>query len=337
MRDGLVNAAIFTAVFLPGMVFLPMVTAVLVDRVRNQKIATAYRLILLIPAMIPGPLIFILWVWMYSNGIGPINYFLVDVLGVYDLTNQPTWLGSTNTTFLSLALMEWWWGLGFHTMFYLAGLSTIPKELYESARVDGASEWRIFWKITFARLRPILLVLVVLRFGTAYALIDEYILTGGFDRSKPTYTWTVYMWDTAFQVGDQNRGYAAAIGWIGTIGMLVGRALALLRLQEQGLTVATRVETETIAAHAPPAGAAPLAHPVGRDRQARHPAPPLPGDPLPDLLGVPALDQVAAGRVHEPHLAERLRFQLLPHGADRDRHAAAEHPEQRRFSRWRRC
>ena len=75
--------------------------------------------------------------------------------------------------------MEWWWGLGFHTMFYLAGLSTIPKELYESARVDGASEWRIFWRITFARLRPILLVLVVLRFGTAYALIDEYILTGG--------------------------------------------------------------------------------------------------------------------------------------------------------------
>ena len=198
-----------------------MVVAVLVDRVRNQKLATTYRLILLIPAMIPGPLIFILWVWMYSNGIGPINYFLVDVFHVYDIQNQPTWLGSTNTTFLSLALMEWWWGLGFHTMFYLAGLSTIPKELYESARVDGASEWRIFWKITFARLRPILLVLVVLRFGTAYALIDEYILTGGFDRSKPTYTWTVYMWDTAFKVGDQNRGYAASIGWIGTIGMLV--------------------------------------------------------------------------------------------------------------------
>ena len=87
--------------------------------------------------MIPGPLIFILWVWMYSNGIGPINYFLVDVFHVYDIQNQPTWLGSTNTTFISLALMEWWWGLGFHTMFYLAGLSTIPKELYESARVMG--------------------------------------------------------------------------------------------------------------------------------------------------------------------------------------------------------
>jgi len=220
VRSGLWHAAVFTAIFLPGMIFLPMVMAVLVDRVHNKKAAGVYRLILLIPAMMPGPLIFILWGWLYSNGIGPINYMLVNVFHLYDVTNQPTWLGATNLTFLSLALMEWWWGLGFHTMFYLAGLSTIPKELYESARVDGASEWRIFWNITFARLRPILLVLVVLRFGTAFALIDEYIIMGGFNRDRPTYTWTVYMWDNAFQIGDWNQGYAAAVGWIGTLAML---------------------------------------------------------------------------------------------------------------------
>src|SRR5438128_3494139 len=218
--EGLKRAAIFTAVFLPGMVFLPMVLAVLVDRVRNQRVASVYRLILLIPAMIPGPLIFVLWGWLYSAAIGPINYLLVNVLHVYTIYDQPQWLGSSALVYLSLAIMEWWWGLGFHTMFYLAGLSSIPKELYESARVDGASEWSMFWRVTFPRLRPILLVLVVLRFGTAFALIDEYIITGGFDRSRPTYTWTVYMWDTAFQLGDQNRGYAATIGWIGTFGML---------------------------------------------------------------------------------------------------------------------
>ena len=147
VRKGLMRAAIFTAVFLPGMVFFPMVLAVLVDRVRNQKAASAYRLILLIPAMIPGPLIFVLWGWLYSSAIGPINYFLVDVFHVYNIYNQPQWLGSSALVYVSLALMEWWWGLGFHTMFYLAGLGTIPKELYESARVDGASEWRIFWRI----------------------------------------------------------------------------------------------------------------------------------------------------------------------------------------------
>jgi ABC-type sugar transport system permease subunit len=64
VRDGLVRAAIFTAIFLPGMIFLPMVIAVLVDRVANRRLSIAYRVILLIPAMIPGPLIFVLWVRM---------------------------------------------------------------------------------------------------------------------------------------------------------------------------------------------------------------------------------------------------------------------------------
>jgi multiple sugar transport system permease protein len=220
VRDGLVRAGIFTAVFLPGMIFLPMAIAVLVDRVRNQRLASVYRLILLIPAMIPGPLIFVLWGWMYSSTIGPINYVLTDVLHLYTIYDQPEWLGSTDRVYFSLAVMEWWWGLGFHTMFYLAGLATIPRELYESARVDGASEWRMFWTITLPRLRPILLVLVVLRFGTAFALIDEYIILGGFNRDRPTYTWTVYMWDNAFQIGDWNQGFAAAVGWIGTVVML---------------------------------------------------------------------------------------------------------------------
>ncbi len=220
VAKGLLRAVIFTGIFLPGMVFFPMVVAVLVDRVRSSKLASTYRLILLIPAMIPGPLIFVLWGWLYSSAIGPINYFLVDVFHLYNIYNQPQWLGSSTLVYVSLALMEWWWGLGFHTMFYLAGLATIPKDLYESARVDGASEWRIFWNITFPRLRPILLVLVVLRFGTAFALIDEYIILGGFNRDRPTYTWTVYMWDNAFQIGDWNQGFAAAVGWIGTLGML---------------------------------------------------------------------------------------------------------------------
>ena len=133
---------------------------------------------------------------------------------------QPQWMSNPSSSFLSLAVMEWWWGLGYHTMFFLAGLATIPRDLFDAARVDGASEWHMFWRVTFWRLLPIILVLVVLRFGTAMAVIDEYLIMGGFMRDRPTYTWTVYMWDTAFQ-GMQVRGYAAAIGWVGALFMLV--------------------------------------------------------------------------------------------------------------------
>lgn len=221
LRQGLLRAAIFTALFVPGMIFIPMFVAVLVDRVVNQKLATFYRLVLLIPAMIPGPLVFVLWKWMYDLYIGPINWFLVDVLGVFTIRNQPQWLGDTTLVFPSLAVMEWWWGLGYHTMFFLAGLAVIPKDLPDAARVDGANEWRMFWDVTFPRLLPIVLVLVVLRFGTAMAVIDEYLIMGAFDRTRPTYTWTVYMYETAFVTGDHNQSYASAIGWIGAIAMLV--------------------------------------------------------------------------------------------------------------------
>jgi ABC-type sugar transport system permease subunit len=217
---GLQRAAIFTALFLPGMIFLPMLLAILVDRVSHPGLATMYRLILLIPAVIPGPLIFVLWKWLYNFNIGPVDYLLVQA-HVTTAQAAPQWLGDPRLTLPAIAIMEVWWGLGYHTMFYLAGLAAIPKELPEAARVDGANEWNLFYHVTLPRLRPILLVLVVLRFGTAMAVIDEYLILGGFNRALPTYTWTVYMWDTAFQLGDWFQGYAAAIGWIGAAAMLM--------------------------------------------------------------------------------------------------------------------
>jgi multiple sugar transport system permease protein len=220
VRTGLLRAAIFTALFLPGMIFLPMLLAILVDRVSHRGLAATYRLILLIPAVIPGPLIFVLWKWLYNFNIGPIDYLLVQS-GVVTAQSAPQWFGDPRLTLPAIAIMEVWWGLGYHTMFYLAGLASIPRELSEAARVDGSNEWNLFWHVTLPRLRPILLVLVVLRFGTAMAVIDEYLILGGFNRALPTYTWTVYMWDTAFQLGDWFQGYAAAIGWIGAAAMLV--------------------------------------------------------------------------------------------------------------------
>jgi multiple sugar transport system permease protein len=220
VRAGLLRAALFTALFLPGVIFLPMLAAVLLDRVRQPQVAAAYRLVLLVPAMIPGPLVFLLFKWLYDSHVGPIDYLLVQRLHLFTVFNEPQFLGDPRLTLPSLVAMEWWWGLGYHTMFFLAGLAAIPKDLYEAARVDGAGEWRIFWNVTFPRLRPILLVLVVLRFGTAMAVIQEFLIFGGFNRSLPTYTWTVYMWDTAFQIGDWSQGYAAAIGWVGTVSML---------------------------------------------------------------------------------------------------------------------
>ena len=234
MWASLGRAALFTIMFLPGTIILPLFLAILVDRVANQRLATLYRVILLIPAVIPSTLIFVLWKWMYNYQSGPINHLLVDTFGLFTLQNAPQWLGGTALTLPAIAVMEVWWGLGYHTIFFIAGLAAIPKELPDAARIDGASEWQVFWHVTRPQLAPIMMILVVLRFGTAMAVIDEYLIFGGFNRASPTYTWTIFMYDQAFKLGLWRQGYAAAIGMIGAVAMMVVMVLLLRIFRPKG-------------------------------------------------------------------------------------------------------
>jgi multiple sugar transport system permease protein len=221
MWAGLWRAALFTIMFLPGTIILPLLLAILVDRVAQPRLATLYRVVLLIPAVIPSTLVFVLWKWMYNFQVGPINHLLVDTFGLFTLQNAPQWLGGTALTLPSIAIMEVWWGLGYHTIFFLAGLAAIPRDLPEAARIDGANEWQVFWHVTRPRLAPIMMILVVLRFGSAMAVIDEYLIFGGFNRDSPTYTWTMFMYDEAFKTGLWRQGFGAAIGMIGAVAMMV--------------------------------------------------------------------------------------------------------------------
>jgi multiple sugar transport system permease protein len=234
MWTSLWRAALFTIMFLPGTIILPLLLAILVDRVSNPRLATLYRVVLLIPAVIPSTLIFVLWKWMYNYQAGPINHFLVATTGLFTLQNAPQWLGGTSLTLPSIAIMEVWWGLGYHTIFFLAGLAAIPKDLPEADRIDGANEWQVFWHVTRPRLAPIMMILVVLRFGTAMAVIDEYLIFGGFNRASPTYTWTIFMYDQAFKLGLWRQGYAAAIGMIGAAAMMVVMVFLLRIFRPKG-------------------------------------------------------------------------------------------------------
>jgi multiple sugar transport system permease protein len=234
MWTSLWRAALFTMMFLPGTIIFPLLLAILIDRVRDQRLATVYRLVLLIPAVIPSTLVFVLWKWMYNYQTGPINHFLVEVLGLFTFANAPQWLGGTPLTLPSIAIMEVWWGLGYHSIFFLAGLAAIPKELPEAARIDGANEWQVFWHVTLPALQPVMMILIVLRFGTSMAVIDEYLIFGGFNRDSPTYTWTIFMYDQAFKLGLWRQGFAAAIGMIGAVVMMAFVTLLLYLFRRKG-------------------------------------------------------------------------------------------------------
>src|SRR3984885_3537099 len=228
------RAALFPMMFLPGTLFLPHPLAVTLHKVSNQRLATIYRVILLVPAVIPSTLVFVLWKWMYNYQSGPINHLLVDTFGLFTLQNAPQWLGGTALTLPAIAIMEVWWGLGYHTIFFIAGLAAIPKELPDAARIDGANEWQVFWHVIRPGLAPIMMILVVLRFGSAMAVIDEYLIFGGFNRASPTYTWTIFMYDQAFKTGLWRQGYAASIGMIGAIAMMFVMAALIWIFRPKG-------------------------------------------------------------------------------------------------------
>jgi multiple sugar transport system permease protein len=234
MWTSLWRAVLFTIMFLPGCIILPLWLAILIDKVANPRLATVYRVILLIPTMTPSTLIFVLWKWMYNYQVGPINHLLVNTLGLFSLQDAPQWLGGTPLTLPSVAIMEVWWGLGYHTIFFLAGLAAIPKDLFEAARIDGANEWQVFWHVTRPRLAPIMVILVVLRFGTAMALLPEYLIFGGFNRASPTYTWTIYMYDQAFHLGLWRQGFGAAIAMIGAVAMMIVMVFLLRIFRPKG-------------------------------------------------------------------------------------------------------
>jgi multiple sugar transport system permease protein len=88
--------------------------------------------------------------------------------------------------------------------------------------------------VTRPRLAPIMMILVVLRFGTAMAVIDEYLIFGGFNRDSPTYTWTIFMYDQAFKLGLWRQGFAAAIGMIGAVAMMFVMILLLRIFRPKG-------------------------------------------------------------------------------------------------------
>lgn len=222
--EGIRQAAEFTIIFIPGGVLFPLFLAILLDRVRNAKVAGIYRTLLYIPALIPGPLVFILWNWMYGPDQGLINWLLINKLHLFSASNPPIWLGDTNWFIPCIAIMEWWWGIGYHIVFFMVGLSAIPGELYEAARMDGAKEWQIALKITLPLLKPMLLIILVLRLSTAMGVLVEYLVMGH-DTFHP---WTVYMYNLAF-LNAQPMGHAAAIGWVGAVIMLIV-AIGLFRL-----------------------------------------------------------------------------------------------------------
>jgi multiple sugar transport system permease protein len=215
---GMLRVFLYALVIVPLGQVVSLTMALVLDAVR-RRVAARFRIVLLLPYMVPGIVATMIWIYLYSPVVGPLRGFLeMFGLDVNFFSGDMVW-----TSIGNLAI---WGGIGFNMLILYGSLQSIPQEIFEAARIDGASELRIAWdiKVPFARGSLVLTSLLAI-IGTLQ-IFSEPLLFRAVTPETITkdFTPAMMIYNQAFQVGDVN--YATALSIV--LGVVVGIASAVL-------------------------------------------------------------------------------------------------------------
>ena len=217
------NTVMFAVVVVPLTLIIGTLIGLLLNHL-GRKMAAFVSAAALLAWATPPTAGAVLFYWMFNPDGG-----LVD----WTLSRLPHWLvGSTNwaqynwtTTgalqaYTVLTLLVLWTSFPFIAVTVLAGLKTIPADLYEAACIDGASRWRMFWRVTFPLMKPIFLVLLLLSVIWDFNVFNQLYLISGFPGNQNEYNLSLYMYDKAFNF-PPSYGLGGALALIFTLILLV--------------------------------------------------------------------------------------------------------------------
>ncbi|MBT2661611.1 sugar ABC transporter permease [Bacillus sp. ISL-45] len=217
--NALINTLVFLVIVLPLNVFLPMILAVLV----NQQIrgAGTFRVLYYLPVITPMVVAALMWKMLYSQ-----NGIIADLLLKIGLFDSPTnLLVQSSTALAAVSAITVWKGLGYYMIIYLAGLQSIPKDVYESADIDGASVWQQFTRITIPMLTPSITLVSVMTIIAGMKVFEEIALTTGGGPAGATTTLVMYIY-AKFNSLDVSIASAA-----GLVLLLMAIAASLLQMK----------------------------------------------------------------------------------------------------------
>lgn len=219
VRDGrfwsaLGNTLYFVVVGVALEVVLGMAAALLLDQaIRGRGL---FRAAVLVPWSVPTVVSAKLWAHLLAPGEGPLAHLS---------GSQVNWLGTAGLAMHAAIVVDAWKTTPFVALLLLAGLQSIPGDVYEAAAVDGAGRFRRFWSITVPLLMPTLLVTVLFRALDAFRVFDViYVLTEG-GPANTTETLSIYAYKTLMRGGD--FGYGATLATATFLGVGVLAALYL--------------------------------------------------------------------------------------------------------------
>jgi len=192
---------------------------------RNFRGRGGLMTLMLIPMMLSPVVVALFWYFMMRADTGVLNYFIRDVLHLSE--KGVFWLTDLKVAMWSVVLVDVWMWTPFMMLISLAGLSAVPKYLYEAADVDRASAWFKFRHITLPIIAPLILIGVLFRTMDSYKLFDTvYVLTGG-GPGRATQVLSVYLYQLAFR--EFNTGKGSALGYIMLI-VIIALANLLIRV-----------------------------------------------------------------------------------------------------------
>jgi len=211
VQRSFLNILVFLVINVPLTVVLSLGLAAALNAAIPFR--TFFRVSFYVPYVTASVAVVGVWLFLF-NADGLVN----SVLG--DLAPEPSWLVNSGLTMPVIAVYVTWKQLGFFILLYLAALQNVPKELYESAAVDGASRLRAFWTVTVPGVRPATTLVVLLATITGANLFTEpYLLTGGGGPDGTSASPVLVMYQRGIEQGQ--AGLAAAIGIVLVVGVLI--------------------------------------------------------------------------------------------------------------------
>ena len=201
-RDAVWLTVKFTLITVSFEFVLGLIIALVVNS--SFKGRGVMRAVMLVPWAIPTVVAARMWQWMLDDVFGVINDIL---LKLHIISHPHAWISDPATSLASVSAVDIWKTTPFVALLLLAGLQVIPRDLYEAASVDGASQLQQFWRITLPLLRPAILVTLIFRTLDALRVFDVFNVF--FGNRQDTQTMATYAQSTI--VGDGHVGYGAAI------------------------------------------------------------------------------------------------------------------------------
>ena len=198
------NTTYFVVAGVPLSIGVSLGAALLLNA-RVARFKPLFRTALFAPVVTTLVAVAVIWRYLFHTSYGLVNWLLGKVeIAPVDWLGDPTWAMPT------IILFAVWKNFGYNMVIFLAGLQAIPEDLYEAARIDGASKWRQFLHITLPMLGPVLLVVGVITISGYFQLFAEpYVMTRG-DPLQSTVSVLYFMYEEGFKWWNLGRASAVA-------------------------------------------------------------------------------------------------------------------------------